>query len=59
MSPPAPDIHRNLATIRERIRTAAAAAGRRPEDIRLIAVSNGSTEFDFTKLIIVITFTVG
>lgn len=39
MSPPVPDIHRNLATIRERIRTAAAAAGRRPEDIRLIAVS--------------------
>jgi pyridoxal phosphate enzyme (YggS family) len=39
MSPPSDDIHQNLATIRERIGAAAVAAGRRPEDIRLIAVS--------------------
>ena len=39
MHRPAADIPRNLAAIRERIRAAAATAGRRPEDIRLIAVS--------------------
>lgn len=39
MSPPAVNIHQNLAAIRERVRTAATAAGRRPDDIRLIAVS--------------------
>ena len=39
MTAPMPDIHANLERVREQIRTAAVAAGRRPEEIRLVAVS--------------------
>jgi pyridoxal phosphate enzyme (YggS family) len=39
MTAPMPDIQANLERVREQIRTAAVAAGRRPEEIRLVAVS--------------------
>jgi pyridoxal phosphate enzyme (YggS family) len=39
MTAPIPDIQANLERVREQIRTAAVAAGRRPEAIRLVAVS--------------------
>ena len=39
MISPMPDIQANLERVREQIRTAAVAAGRRPEAIRLVAVS--------------------
>ena len=39
MTAPMPDIQVNLERVREQIRTAAVAAGRRPEAIRLVAVS--------------------
>jgi pyridoxal phosphate enzyme (YggS family) len=39
MTPPLPDIQANLERVRERIRIAAVAGGRRPEAIRLVAVS--------------------
>ena len=39
MTAPMPDIQANLERVREQIRMAAVAAGRRPEEIRLVAVS--------------------
>jgi hypothetical protein len=39
MTAPMPDIQANLERVREQIRTAAVAVGRRPEEIRLVAVS--------------------
>lgn len=39
MTAPMPDIQANLERVREQIRTAAVAAGRRPGEIRLVAVS--------------------
>jgi pyridoxal phosphate enzyme (YggS family) len=39
MTPPLPDIQANLERVREQIRMAAVAGGRRPEAIRLVAVS--------------------
>ena len=39
MTAPMPDIQANLERVREQIRTAALAVGRRPEAIRLVAVS--------------------
>ena len=49
MTPSLPDIQRNLQTLREHILRAAAAAGRDPDSIRLIAVSKFMTPAHVTR----------
>jgi pyridoxal phosphate enzyme (YggS family) len=51
MTSPIPDIKANLQAVRERIRDAAASAGRNPEEIRLIAVSKTVSSADIMRAI--------
>jgi len=51
MTRPIPDIKANLQAVRERIRQAAAAAGRNPDEIRLIAVSKTVSSADILRTI--------
>jgi PLP dependent protein len=51
MTRPIPDIKANLQAIRERIRHAAAATGRNPDEIRLIAVSKTVSSADIIHAI--------
>jgi pyridoxal phosphate enzyme (YggS family) len=51
MTRPTPDIKANLQAIRERIRQAAAASGRNPDEIRLIAVSKTVSTADILRAI--------
>ena len=51
MMRPTPDIKANLQSVRERIRQAAAAAGRNPDEIRLIAVSKTVSSADILHAI--------
>jgi PLP dependent protein len=51
MTSPLPDIRANLLAVRERIRRAAASAGRNPGDIRLIAVTKYMGGADIARAI--------
>jgi pyridoxal phosphate enzyme (YggS family) len=49
MTRPIPDIKANLQAVRERIRRVAAASGRNPDEIRLIAVSKTVSSADIIR----------
>ena len=51
MTSPIPDIKANLQSVRERIRQAATASGRNPDEIRLIAVSKTVSSADIIRSI--------